>query len=104
MYANSPQQRIGDLCHEAQDSTEALLAVLGKLLNEAATFSAENGIDAKESHRSLTKVSKAISAAVETNENVLLAHFSMQRIAEKADRPFNCPNEAQAKPDLKVAA
>jgi len=104
MYAKSPQQRIGDLCHEAQDSTEALLAILGKLLNEAATFSAENGINAKESHRSMMKVSKAISAAIETNEHVLLAHMSMEKIAEKGEFPYNCPNNAEAKPDLRVAA
>jgi len=105
MQEKSPQQQIGDACHAARNRSDEQLIELGALLTKSATFAMHNSVSAKEKHRTYSQIGQAITATIEMNEKIMLAHFSMQKIAETADVPFNCPpDNAEAKPDLKVVA
>lgn len=91
-------QQMSDQFHAMTDQTDMLLADLSAQLQAAIKVRAETGMSGIETQRTIKHLTASILNLTEARGALALAHSAAEKEAEKADLPWNCPDEASADP------
>lgn len=86
--------RIGRGLTASELGIDGLLAELGKLACELATARVETAASVVTGHRAMARVVAAQAKVIEARSDLIRAHEDLRRIAETADMPTDCPDEA----------
>lgn len=90
-------QEISDNFHAMTDQTDQLLADLSYQLQAAVTLRTETGMTGIESQRTIKHLTATILSLSEARGTLALAHSAAEKEAEKADLPWICDDQIQAK-------
>lgn len=98
--------RIGRALTAAEERIDLSLADTATLLAGLIDARIATDTPAATGHRAIARVAAAQSKLVEVRADLIRAHEDLRRLAETADMPTDCPNDASIAADVteRVAA
>jgi hypothetical protein len=92
--------RIGRRLNASENGIDTAISEIAALTGELASARLATGTPAATGHSALAFVAAAQAKLVEARRQMILAHEGLRRIAETADVPTDCPDEAFTSAEL----